>query len=123
MVESVDSLKLARALSRHSGDPLAILLEVNVADEASKDGFRPGDLEPAIREIQTLPNLDVRGLMTVAPLVADPEEVRPHFHLLRELRDAFGLGALSMGMTNDYEIAIAEGATLVRIGRAIFGER
>lgn len=123
MVESVDSVKLARAISRRSHDHLEILLEVNVAGEASKDGFRPDEVEPALREIQALPNLDVRGLMTVAPLAADPEDVRPHFRRLRELRDAFGLDALSMGMTNDYEIAIAEGATLVRIGRAIFGER
>lgn len=123
MVESVDSVKLARALSRRSHDNLAILLEVNVAGEASKDGFREDELESALRKIRTLPNLDVRGLMTVAPLATDPEQVRPHFRRLRELRDAFGLDALSMGMTNDYEIAIAEGATLVRIGRAIFGER
>jgi pyridoxal phosphate enzyme (YggS family) len=123
MVESVDSVKLARALSRRSHDSLAILLEINVSGEASKDGFKPDELEPALREIRALPNLDVQGLMTVAPLAADPEEVRPHFRRLRELRDAFGLDALSMGMTNDYEIAIAEGATLVRIGRAIFGER
>ena len=123
MVESVDSVKLARALSRRSHDSLAILLEVNIAGEASKGGFRADDLEPALREIRTLPNLNVRGLMTVAPLAADPEQVRPHFRRLRELRDALSLDALSMGMTNDYEIAIAEGATLVRIGRAIFGER
>ena len=126
MVESVDSLKLARALSRHtekSQDRLAVLLEVNVAGEATKDGFAPSEVEAALSEIRALPNLDVRGLMTIARLAADPEEVRPHFQRLRGLRDALGLKSLSMGMTNDYEIAIEEGATFVRIGRAIFGER
>ncbi len=123
MVQSVDSVKLARALSRRSHDRLAILLEVNIAEEASKDGFLANDFESALSEIQTLPQLDVRGLMTVAPQATDPEEARPHFRRLRELLDTCDLDALSMGMTNDYKIAIAEGATLVRIGRAIFGER
>ena len=123
MVESVDSVKLARALSRRSHDRLAVLLEVNVAGEASKGGFAPDEVQEALSEIRKLPNLDVRGLMTVAPLAADPEEVRPQFERLRQLRDALGLEALSMGMTNDYEIAIEEGATFVRIGRAVFGER
>jgi uncharacterized pyridoxal phosphate-containing UPF0001 family protein len=76
-----------------------------------------------LRSIVDLPNLDVRGLMTVAPQTEQPESVRPVFQRLRELRDELGLRELSMGMTNDFEVAIEEGATMVRVGRAIFGER
>jgi pyridoxal phosphate enzyme (YggS family) len=123
MVESVDSIKLARAIDKRLDHPLPILLEVNVSGEASKNGFRPDDLDRACTEIQALPKLNVQGLMTVAPLAADPEEVRPYFRQLRELRDALGLQELSMGMTNDFPVAIEEGATIVRIGRAIFGDR
>ncbi len=123
MVESVDSIKLAQAIDRRLDHPLPILLEVNVSGEVSKHGFTPDDLTGAYAEIGTLPNLDVRGLMTVAPLAADPEEVRPHFRHLRTLRDELGLLELSMGMTNDFRVAIEEGATIVRIGRAIFGDR
>ena len=81
------------------------------------------EIEAAVEEIRQLPNLKVMGLMTVAPLVADPEEVRPVFRKLRELRDSLGLEHLSMGMTDDFEVAIEEGATMLRIGRAIFGDR
>jgi len=124
IIHSVDSLHLAEVLSRpgRSG-PLPILLEVNAAGEASKFGFPPGEVAAAVQAIARLPHLDLRGLMTVAPLVSDPEEVRPVFRELRRLRDALGLRELSMGMTDDFEVAIEEGATLVRIGRAIFGER
>ena len=124
IIHSVDSLHLAEVLSRpgRSG-PLPILLEVNAAGEASKFGFPPGEVAAAAQAIARLPRLDLRGLMTVAPLVTDPEEVRPVFRELRRLRDALGLRELSMGMTDDFEVAIEEGATLVRIGRAIFGER
>ena len=99
------------------------MLEVNVAAEASKDGFAPDDIEAALSEIAALPQLKVTGLMTIAPLVEDAEAVRPVFRRLREMRDALGLRELSMGMSNDYDVAIEEGATIVRIGRAIFGER
>jgi uncharacterized pyridoxal phosphate-containing UPF0001 family protein len=81
------------------------------------------EVVPALPAIQALPNLDVRGLMTVAPLVDDPEAARPVFRQLRELRDRLVLRELSMGMTGDFEVAIEEGATMVRVGRAIFGER
>lgn len=122
-IDSVDSLPLAQALSRKAPAALPILLEVNVAGEASKFGFSPYALPPALKEIARLPNLEVRGLMTVAPLVKDPEEVRPVFATLRELARALGLRVLSMGMSDDFAVAIEEGATQVRLGRAIFGER
>jgi hypothetical protein len=123
IIHSVDSLRLAQALDRAAHEPLPILLEVNVAGEASKFGFAPGEVAHALSEIAALPRLDVRGLMTVAPLTDRPETVRPVFRRLRELRDELGLRELSMGMTDDFETAIEEGATLVRVGRAIFGER
>jgi len=80
-------------------------------------------VEPALEEITGLPRLEVKGLMTIAPLASDTEQVRPMFRKLHSLRDSFGLEHLSMGMTDDFEVAVEEGATLVRIGRAIFGER
>ncbi len=123
ILHSVDSVRLAQALSRRAREPLPILLEVNVAQEASKFGFTPREVASALRSIADLPNLDVRGLMTVAPQTDQPESVRPVFQRLRELRDELGLRELSMGMTNDFEVAIEEGATMVRVGRAIFGER
>lgn len=123
MIESVDSLRIARALDRQLERRLPVLLEVNVSGEPSKEGFAPEALQKGLEEIQTLPNLQVRGLMTIAPLVADTEETRPCFQTLRQLSERFDLDTLSMGMTNDFPIAIAEGATLVRIGRAIFGDR
>lgn len=122
-VQSIDSLRLAEAVSRQLDAPLDALLEVNVAGEASKHGFDPAELESAFAQISALPQLRVRGLMTIAPLVADAEQVRPVFRALREMRDALGLPELSMGMSNDYAVAIEEGATIVRIGRAVFGER
>ncbi len=123
ILHSVDSVRLAQALSRRAREPLPILLEVNVAQEASKFGFTPQEVASALRSIVDLPNLDVRGLMTVAPQTDQPESVRPVFQRLRKLRDELGLRELSMGMTNDFEVAIEEGATMVRVGRAIFGER
>lgn len=126
-VQSIDSVALAAAVSRRLDAPLPVLLEVNIAGEASKHGFAPSELEAALEQIAALPHLEVDGLMTIAPLVADAEAVRPVFRTLRELRDAlageWSLHQLSMGMSNDYAVAIAEGATIVRIGRAIFGER
>jgi pyridoxal phosphate enzyme (YggS family) len=132
-VHSVDSVKLAQRLSRFTPKPLPILLEVNVSGEVSKGGFdgvRRAELFNAVEAIAQLPNLHLDGLMTMAPLVAEPEQARPVFRALRELRDEIEarystvkLPHLSMGMTDDFEVAIEEGATLVRIGRAIFGER
>ena len=123
IIHSVDSIRLAEVLSRRTQKLLPILLEVNVSGEASKSGFLPAEVEPALEPISQLPQLEIRGLMTIAPLVADAEQVRPIFRQLRSLRDSLALKELSMGMTDDFEVAIEEGATLVRIGRAIFGER
>ncbi len=123
IIHSVDSIKLAEILSRRVEKSLPVLLEVNVSGEATKGGFSVGETAMAVEEIRRLPNLKVMGLMTIAPLVADLEEVRPVFRKLRELRDFLGLEHLSMGMTDDFEVAVEEGATMLRIGRAIFGER
>jgi len=123
IIHSVDSLRLAEALSRHSQKRLPVLIEVNVAAEATKGGFGLPEVDEAIRQIGRLPNIEIEGLMTIAPWVSDAEEVRPVFRRLRQLGDALGLRHISMGMTDDFEVAIEEGATLVRIGRAIFGER
>ena len=123
MIQSVDSVRLAEALSRHSQRNIPILLEVNVFGEVSKFGFSPAEVSSAVEQIACLPFLEIRGLMTIAPLTGNPEEVRPVFRQLRLLRDSLGLEHLSMGMTDDFEVAIEEGATMVRIGRAIFGER
>ncbi len=123
IIQTVDSLRLAEALSRRADRAIPVLLEVNVAGEASKFGLSPQEVPQTAEAVARLPHLDMRGLMTMAPLVSDPEEVRPVFRELRRLRDALGLTELSMGMTDDFEVAIEEGATLVRIGRAIFGER
>ncbi len=132
-VQSVDSVHLAQLLHRHAeelGKRLPILLEVNVAGEESKAGIAPGDVLELARQVVALSALEVRGLMTVAPLVPDPEEVRPVFRGLRRLRDrlrdevpASSWPDLSMGMTDDYSVAIEEGATIVRVGRGIFGQR
>ena len=123
IIHSVDSLRLAQALSRQAEEPVSILLEVNVAQEASKFGFTPDELPQVLSDIAALHHLEVRGLMTVAPMADEPERVRPVFRRLRELRDELALAELSMGMTDDFEVAIEEGATMVRVGRAIFGPR
>lgn len=133
LIESVDTLDLAIALNRiaeESRARLAILLEVNVSGEASKFGFVPAALAEVFPRMIELPGIDVRGLMTVAPAVAEPEAARLVFRGLRELRDRLSsshpradLRELSMGMTGDFPVAIEEGATMVRIGRALFGER
>jgi hypothetical protein len=141
-IHSVDSYKLAEKLSRLAVEherSIAILLETNVSGEASKYGFQAAGWESddvlreslfdAWRQIAELPGIQVRGLMTMAPIVAHMEETRHIFASLRLLRDAvqethdIALPELSMGMTDDYPVAIEEGATMVRIGRAIFGER
>ncbi len=122
-VQSVDSVRLAEAISRRLERTLPIMLEVNVGQEETKDGFTVDELPAACEQIRNLPNLSVTGLMTVAPEVADAETVRPIFQQLRDLAERLQLPELSMGMSNDYAVAIEEGATMVRIGRAIFGQR
>lgn len=133
LIESVDSVTLARrldGLAAETGRTLPVLIEINVAGEESKHGLSPTDFRSSVQELLMLEHLEVRGLMTVAPLAAATEEVRPIFRTLRELRnwarDSFpgtGFRELSMGMSGDFEVAIEEGSTMVRIGRAIFGER
>ncbi len=122
VVESVDSVKLARLLNARVAGKLPVLIEVNVAGEVQKSGMKPEDVRGALVEISSLEHLRVDGLMTVAPAVSDPERTRPVFRQLRQLRDVLGLRQLSMGMTEDFEIAVEEGATVVRLGRAIFGQ-
>jgi pyridoxal phosphate enzyme (YggS family) len=131
VIQSVDSVGLAADLSRRTATPIEILLQVNVAGEQQKFGFSSDDLEDAIREIVALPRLNLTGLMTIAPMTDEPEAIRPVFRRLRELRDHLNtlglpglhLHNLSMGMSDDCEVAVEEGATIVRIGRALFGER
>ena len=126
LIHSVDSVKLAAELNKWAeagGKVQAILLEVNVSGEASKFGLKPEDLESTLAQINQFSRLGVQGLMTIAPYAEKAEKARPYFRRLRELRDALNLRELSMGMTHDFEVAIEEGATMVRVGSAIFGER
>jgi len=123
IIHSVDSVRLAETLSRRSQKKMPVLIEVNVSAEATKTGFWLPEVDEAVRQIGRLPNIEIEGLMTIAPWVSETEKVRHVFRQLRQLRDALGFRHLSMGMTDDFEVAIEEGATLVRIGRAIFGER
>lgn len=127
-VHSVDRLKIAERLSaqRPSGlPPLEICLQVNVSGEASKSGVAPGDVTALAAAVAQLPNLRLRGLMAIPEPTDDVALQRRRFATLRQLRDATGLGldTLSMGMSDDLESAVAEGATIVRVGRAIFGDR
>ena len=123
IIHSIDSLRLAETLNSCSQKKLPILIQVNVTAEGTKSGFAPAEVNEAVRQIGKLANLDIQGLMTIAPWVDDAEEVRPVFRQMRQLRDSLGLKHISMGMTDDFEVAIEEGATLVRIGRAIFSQR
>ena len=123
IIESVDSVRLAELLSSHALHYLPVLLQVNVSGESTKSGFSPAEVPAAVEKISDLPNLEIKGLMTIAPLTDNPEEVRPVFRQLRSLRDSLGLEQLSMGMTDDFEVAVEEGATILRIGRAVFSER
>ena len=123
IIHSIDSLRLAEALSGRTRNTIPVLLQVNISKEEPKSGFPEAELPRAVEKITLLPRLEVKGLMTIAPLVRDPEEVRPVFRRLRELGDSLRLKHLSMGMSDDFEVAVEEGATMVRIGRAIFGKR
>jgi len=125
-IHSLDRLDLARELDRRAraaGRTLNVLIEVNLGDEPQKGGARPDDVKPLLDAVAKLDALSVRGLMAIPPAAADPEETRPYFRRLRELRDAAGLEHLSMGMSADFQVAIEEGATMVRVGTAIFGAR
>jgi PLP dependent protein len=132
MIEAVDSLHLAQEINRQAAQAaktLPVLLEVNVAGEASKFGYQAEALLAELRALNALPRLEIHGLMTIAPWTPTPEKVRPVFRRLREIKqqceDLLGapLPHLSMGMSGDFEVAIEEGATLVRLGTALFGER
>ncbi len=129
MVQSLDGVGLADALDRRLRSPLDVLVEVNVAEEPQKTGVLPADLAAVAAAVNGAQHLRLRGLMTVAPMVPDPEAVRPVFRRLRSLRDettqqlGVALPVLSMGMTDDYAIAVEEGATMLRLGRALFGPR
>ena len=134
VIHSLDSISLARRLNRlcaeERRDPLPVLVQVDLGKEATKSGVEEDELLEVVRVVASCSNLALVGLMTVPPYFEDNEQVRPFFRRLRELRDQIkeqvgfaGEGELSMGMTHDFEIAIEEGATMVRIGTAIFGER
>ncbi len=123
LVHTVDRFDLAGEISRRSaqkGAATRVLVEVNVAGEAGKAGCAPVEVPALVEAVRALPGLELRGLMCIPPEQGDP---RPHFRTLRALRDRLGLTDLSMGMSGDYPAAIEEGATLVRVGTAIFGER
>lgn len=132
LIHSVDTLALAQDIHRiatEEGLQPKVLLEVNLAGESSKFGFQPDTLREQMEQLLALDRLNVEGLMTIAPLSPDPDDSRRYFVALRELRDTLGsefrlpLPQLSMGMSNDYVVAVEEGATLVRVGTAIFGKR
>ena len=134
LIHSIDSIKLSDTIdfeARKKGIVAEGLLEVNVAEEESKFGFLPEELFPLLDRLKQYRNLKIRGLMTVAPIVADPEENRDVFRRLCKLSidikskniDNVSMGVLSMGMTGDYSVAIEEGATMIRVGTGIFGKR
>ena len=134
LIHSVDSFKLARELNKQAqknAKVQQILIQVNISQEETKSGISVGDAVNLISEISRLENLSIQGLMTMPPFFNQPEKVQPYFAALRELRDRIASKAipnvsmdhLSMGMTGDFEVAIQEGATMVRVGTAIFGER
>jgi hypothetical protein len=134
MIHSVDRLELAAEIDRRAaaaGHLMKILIEVNVSGEETKNGVPLADAADLVRRIAPLANLSIRGLMTMPPWFDDPGEARPFFRALRELRDRIAveriprveMTELSMGMTGDYPVAVEEGATIIRIGRGIFGER
>ena len=134
LIHSVDSLKLAQEINRQGekcNRSIPILIEVNIAEEESKFGIKKDETISLVREISKLPHVAIKGLMTIAPFVDDPEDNRVYFHGIKELSvdianeniDNVCMDVLSMGMTGDYMVAIEEGATMVRVGTGIFGER
>jgi hypothetical protein len=132
LIHSVDSLRLLETIERaceELGKTQKVLLEINVSGEASKFGLKPEEAPAVLEAANRLSRIEVRGLMTMPPWTADVEQARPHFRRLRELRDGWEqslglrLPELSMGMSHDFEVAIGEGATIIRVGTAIFGER
>jgi pyridoxal phosphate enzyme (YggS family) len=131
-VHSVDSRRIANALATNRPprlDPIGVLLEVELTGLPTRFGVQEGDVEGVVQELVNVPHIHLMGLMTIAPFSGDPEDARPTFIRLRHVRDhmehatGWALPELSMGMSNDFEVAIEEGATMVRVGRAIFGDR
>ena len=130
LIHSLDNLALAKEIDKQAGRVgrcVPVLIEINSAKEEQKDGVLPENAEEFLREVKKFPNLSVRGLMTMGPVVDDPEKIRPYFKLTRELFDRLnrtcgfdGDGILSMGMSDSYKVAIEEGSTLVRVGRRLF---
>ena len=134
VIHSIDRLSLAQALSTRAAKKrktLRVLVQVNISGEGAKSGIDTGRVNALVSHIASLPNLTLEGLMTMPPYFTDPEKARPYFVALRKLRDTLmaeqgnriDLKELSMGMSGDFEVAVEEGATLVRVGTAIFGER
>ena len=135
LIHSVDSIKLAQAIdkeaAKHDVKEVPILIQVNFAHEDTKFGLNPEDVFDVVKEISALEHVKIKGLMQIAPFVDDPEDNRKYFRAMKQLSvdinnknfDNVDMSILSMGMTNDYEIAVEEGATMVRVGTAIFGER
>ena len=134
LIHSVDSLRLAEEISRQAMKhnlTMPILVELNIAEEESKFGLNIEEVEELILQISLLPNITIKGLMTVAPFVENPEDNRKYFKIMKQLSvdimkkniDNVHMDILSMGMTGDYQVAIEEGATMVRVGTGIFGER
>jgi hypothetical protein len=126
MIQSVDSVKLACEINRVArlmSKMQRVLLQANIGRENQKSGFDASELVSSLGEIVRLPNIVVQGLMCIPPFISDPEQTRPYFREMKALYDRTQLPILSMGMSNDYKIAIEEGSNMVRIGRAIFGER
>jgi pyridoxal phosphate enzyme (YggS family) len=123
LIHAVDSLELAVEIGKRAPSVQDVLIAVNTGGEAQKSGVDPAEVERLRDTIAEIGNVRVRGLMTMPPLPDDPEDSRPHFRALRELGARLGLAELSMGTSGDYKVAIEEGATLVRIGTAIFGAR
>jgi pyridoxal phosphate enzyme (YggS family) len=131
LIQSLDSLRLAHEIEKRAETPVDCLIEVNTSKESSKFGVAPDGLRTFFKELQEFKKINIRGLMTIGPgwAVHDPEASRSCFRLLRDLRDklveelSMTLPILSMGMTSDFEVAIEEGSTMIRVGTAIFGER
>jgi pyridoxal phosphate enzyme (YggS family) len=122
VIQTVDTVRLARRL-QETGRPLEVMLEVKLSPEESKSGAAPEQLPELIQAVRSMPNLKLTGLMTMPPWSEDPEASRPYFRRLRALAEQHEVAGLSMGMSHDFEVAIEEGATHVRIGSALFGPR
>ena len=126
MIHSIDSMRLALEVEKQAikkNVNVSVLIEINIASEPSKYGFKLDEVDTAVREIKKLKNINLLGFMCVAPYQDNPEDNRIYFKKMRELKDKYKLDILSMGMSNDYKVALSEGANYIRVGTLIFGER